>query len=82
MPCPHCGETQWLQFERLRWEKGKPETAHYMCEACDAEIAEAAKTDPAAGVRGISAFIVDADTAGLDDNTHLHVMSPHPLATL
>ena len=24
---------------------GKPETAHYMCEACDAEIAEASKTD-------------------------------------
>ena len=32
--------------------------------------------------RGISAFIVDAGTTGLDDNTHLHVMSPHPLATL
>ena len=45
VPCPHCGAMQWLQFERLRWEKGKPETAHYMCEACDAEIAEAAKTD-------------------------------------
>ena len=41
-----------------------------------------AKTDPHAGARGISAFIVDADTSGLDDNTHLQVMSPHPLATL
>jgi acyl-CoA dehydrogenase len=41
-----------------------------------------AKTDAQAGARGISAFIVDADTSGLDDNTHLHVMSPHPLATL
>ncbi|MCX7348722.1 MAG: phage terminase large subunit family protein [Alphaproteobacteria bacterium] len=45
VPCPHCGVMQWLQFERLRWEKGKPETAHYLCEACDAEIAEAAKTE-------------------------------------
>ena len=45
VPCPYCGAMQWLQFERLRWEKGKPETAHYMCEACDAEIAEAAKTE-------------------------------------
>lgn len=41
-----------------------------------------AKTDAHAGARGISAFIVDADTSGLDDNTHLQVMSPHPLATL
>ena len=45
VPCPHCGEMQWLQFERLRWEKGKPETAHYLCEGCDAEIPEAAKTE-------------------------------------
>jgi phage terminase large subunit GpA-like protein len=45
VPCPHCGAMQWLQFERLRWEKGKPETAHYLCESCDAEIAEAAKTE-------------------------------------
>ena len=29
VPCPHCGALQWLRFERLRWEKGKPETAHY-----------------------------------------------------
>jgi phage terminase large subunit GpA-like protein len=24
VPCPHCGEMQWLKFERLRWEKGDP----------------------------------------------------------
>ena len=41
-----------------------------------------AKTDPAGGTRGISAFIVDADTPGLDTSRHIHVMAPHPLATL
>ena len=41
-----------------------------------------AKTDPAAGTRGISAFVVDADTAGLDCSEHIQVMAPHPLATL
>lgn len=41
-----------------------------------------AKTDPAAGARGISAFIVPAHTPGLDDRQHLQVMSPHPLAAL
>ena len=41
-----------------------------------------AKTDTAAGTRGISAFIVDAGTPGLDTSEHIEVMAPHPLATL
>jgi len=41
-----------------------------------------AKTDPDAGARGISAFIVDADAPGLDSSAHIQVMAPHPLATL
>ncbi|MET0311977.1 MAG: acyl-CoA dehydrogenase family protein [Burkholderiaceae bacterium] len=41
-----------------------------------------AKTDPAAGTRGITAFIVDADVEGLDTSEHIEVMAPHPLATL
>jgi phage terminase large subunit GpA-like protein len=35
---------QWLKFERLRWDKGKPETAHYQCTACDGGIEEHHKT--------------------------------------
>jgi acyl-CoA dehydrogenase len=41
-----------------------------------------AKTDPSAGARGITAFIVDADQPGLDAGESIQVMSPHPLATL
>ena len=41
-----------------------------------------AKTDPGAGTRGITAFIVDASAPGLDASEHIAVMSPHPLATL
>jgi acyl-CoA dehydrogenase len=41
-----------------------------------------AKTEPQAGARGISAFIVDAQQSGLDSSEHIHVMAPHPLATL
>jgi phage terminase large subunit GpA-like protein len=44
VPCPHCEHMQWLEFERLRWDKGKPETAHYVCEACDGRIEEHHKT--------------------------------------
>ncbi|MBS0126865.1 phage terminase large subunit family protein [Thetidibacter halocola] len=45
VPCPHCGLMQWLQFERLRWAKGQPETAAYACEGCDRPIAEHHKTE-------------------------------------
>jgi len=41
-----------------------------------------AKTDPTAGTRGITAFLVDADNPGLDSSQHIAVMAPHPLATL
>lgn len=41
-----------------------------------------AKTDPQAGTRGITAFIVDANSTGLDSSEHIAVMAPHPLATL
>lgn len=41
-----------------------------------------AKTDPQAGTRGISAFVVDATTPGLDASEHIAVMAPHPLAVL
>jgi acyl-CoA dehydrogenase len=41
-----------------------------------------AKTEPEAGARGITAFIVDAGTPGLDTSAHIDVMAPHPLATL
>ena len=41
-----------------------------------------AKTEPQAGSRGITAFIVERGAAGLDDSAHIAVMAPHPLATL
>jgi phage terminase large subunit GpA-like protein len=44
IPCPHCSHMQWLQFERLRWTKGQPETAAYHCEGCENPIAEHHKT--------------------------------------
>ncbi len=44
VPCPACGDKQPLIFERLRWEKGQPETAHYVCSSCETKITEASKT--------------------------------------
>ena len=44
LPCPHCSHRQWLRFEQLRWEKGQPDSAAYVCESCDAPISEHHKT--------------------------------------
>jgi phage terminase large subunit GpA-like protein len=44
VPCPHCRQFQWLKFERLRWEKARPEAAEYHCEVCERPIAEHHKT--------------------------------------
>jgi acyl-CoA dehydrogenase len=41
-----------------------------------------ARTGEAAGAKGLSAFIVDRGTPGLDDSERTEVIAPHPLATL
>jgi acyl-CoA dehydrogenase len=41
-----------------------------------------ARTGEAPGAKGVSAFIVDSTTAGLDDSERIQVIAPHPLATL
>src|SRR5690606_18607341 len=41
-----------------------------------------ARTGEAPGAKGVSAFIVDADTAGLAVTERIAVIAPHPLATL
>jgi acyl-CoA dehydrogenase len=38
-----------------------------------------AKTDPAAGSRGLSAFIVERGTPGFDDSRRMELMAPHPI---
>lgn len=45
VPCPHCGEKQWLKFERLRWEKGHPAGVAYACEHCEQTFEERHKTN-------------------------------------
>jgi acyl-CoA dehydrogenase len=40
------------------------------------------RTGEAPGARGISAFVVDADTPGLTVAERIEVVAPHPLATL
>ena len=41
-----------------------------------------ARTGEAPGARGVSAFVVEAGSEGLDDSERIRVMAPHPLAAL
>jgi acyl-CoA dehydrogenase len=41
-----------------------------------------ARTGEAAGARGISAFVVDADASGLEVAARIELIAPHPLASL
>jgi phage terminase large subunit GpA-like protein len=38
VPCPTCREFQVLKFAQLRWPKGEPEKAAYVCEHCGQEV--------------------------------------------
>jgi acyl-CoA dehydrogenase len=41
-----------------------------------------ARTGEAPGARGLSAFVIDADTPGLEITERIQLIAPHPLATL
>jgi phage terminase large subunit GpA-like protein len=43
VPCPSCGEMQWLKWPQMKWEKDKPETARYECEHCKEQFSEVSK---------------------------------------
>lgn len=38
VPCPHCSTFQVLRFTSMKWPKGSPEAAVYVCIACGAEV--------------------------------------------
>lgn len=44
VPCPSCSHMQWLQWQQIKWDKGKPETVHYECEGCAYKIKNWQKT--------------------------------------
>ena len=43
VPCPDCMEMQVLVFEQLKWPKGQPGKAVYVCPHCNAELIDAQK---------------------------------------
>lgn len=44
VPCPLCEFMQVLDFSRLRWQPGRPETVLYQCASCERSFPEHHKT--------------------------------------
>lgn len=44
LPCPHCNVYQVLKWSQIKWPKGEPKKAFYVCEECHQEIEERYKT--------------------------------------
>jgi phage terminase large subunit GpA-like protein len=56
---------QWLQFERLRWDKGRPETAAYHCEGCERPSPSTTRPDAGSGrMAGDGGFQADPHSIG------------------
>jgi acyl-CoA dehydrogenase len=62
----------WRLTGEKTWISNAPEADFYTVFA---------RTTPGAGARGVSAFVVPADRAGLS-GSHLDMLSPHPIGTL
>jgi phage terminase large subunit GpA-like protein len=45
VPCPSCNKFQKLEWEYVRWDEGKPETAAYTCRFCSAAWTDAERYD-------------------------------------
>lgn len=45
VPCPHCGNMDWIRWANIKWSDDDPKTAQLACESCGALIDEHHKTD-------------------------------------
>ena len=44
VPCPHCGNMDWIRWENIRWEPEHPSSAYLQCTKCEKPIGEHYKT--------------------------------------
>lgn len=44
VPCPKCGNFDWIRWENIRWDNNDPQTAKLVCLACGFLIEESYKT--------------------------------------
>jgi len=59
VPCPHCGQFQALEWEQVKWDAGKPDTAHYVCGPVRPDLKGTDKDDPKD--TGCGSILTDTD---------------------
>lgn len=64
VPCPHCHVRAPIEWQNIRWPKGKPEQAALLCAACGCLIEERYKTEMLAGGQWVPEAEGDGITAG------------------
>lgn len=88
---PDAGSDVAAMASRARREVAADGSAHWVIDGTKTWISNGgiadfyvtfARTADVPGARGIGAFVVDADTPGLEIAERIDVVAPHPLATL
>lgn len=64
VPCPSCGEMQWLKWQQLKWTEGKPGSVRYQCEHCGERFEEVNKPRMLASGEWRATAPSDGKTAG------------------
>tara|TARA_R100001510_G_scaffold57458_1_gene65593 strand:+ start:1935 stop:3815 length:1881 start_codon:yes stop_codon:yes gene_type:complete len=68
IPCPLCGEYQYLQWSQVKWEDNDPKTAKYECEHCRGKFEERHKPEFLAKGEWRATAPFDGITAGFHLN--------------
>jgi len=64
VPCPHCGNYDWIRWENIRWDEGDPSSAALACVECGELIEERFKTEMLAGGEWRPTAESDGETIG------------------
>jgi len=64
LPCPHCGNFDWIRWENIRWESDDPKTARLACVACGQMIEERYKGEMLAGGEWRPTAVATGETIG------------------
>lgn len=43
VPCPECGEFDYIRWSQIQWPEGEPQNAYYVCAQCGSVISESHK---------------------------------------
>jgi phage terminase large subunit GpA-like protein len=64
IPCPYCGNFDFIRWENIRWEERDPDTARLCCVKCDELIEERFKPQMLAGGQWRATGVGDGETIG------------------